>query len=452
MAQHQINFYQDNLPQKTSLQIRTPLHSLSPLPSMIQLRPTFRRSFQRKNTPPQGSREPKYSPAQNICSSDWYSAGLCRSQISRWFIATCRRPLAEIPLNLKALLHLRIPRWHRSPHHSRQPTVRQKLSPNGPASNAPQNPALKVSGTPITPYPPSLSSSPTDRPGTSPNDLPQNVPAPNYFAGSSLPSAPPSGPISGSIELQTPDDAPHSGSATKHPAGPDAHQDVSRNIRSRDVNVLISIPAPSLPTLAISIRCLSTNASVAPPPNASASSISPAIGPPPTDGSQPLPSLTSLASADASNWASTRGPCSQPRRTEQPSCVLRPPLPQSAPVDGSAPTDLPYVVQSASVPPSSSSLPPVNDPTPTGLSQPIPAPNSPAPINSAVPTGVPMPNISSAPVKGPTSSDVPPVPVPDSPAASVLPSVPPVDETPKLSGVPDVDARIVLKMTNVIGA
>ncbi|EDR01674.1 uncharacterized protein LACBIDRAFT_310667 [Laccaria bicolor S238N-H82] len=49
----------------------------------------------------------------------------------------------------------------------------------------------------------------------------------------------------------------------------------------------------------------------------------------------------------------------------------------------------------------------------------------------------------SAPGKGPASSDVPPVPAPDSPAASVLPSVPPVDETPKLSGVPDVDVCMV---------
>ncbi|EDR05421.1 uncharacterized protein LACBIDRAFT_303101 [Laccaria bicolor S238N-H82] len=116
-----------------------------------------------------------------------------------------------------------------------------------------------------------------------------------------------------------------------------------------------------------------------------------------------------------------------------------PPLPQSVPVDGSGSTDLPYVVQPVSVPPSSSSLPPVNDPTPTGLSQPIPAPNSPVPTNSAVPTGVPMPNISSAPVKGLATSGVPPVSAPDPPAASILPSIPSVDGTPKLSGVPDVD-------------
>ena len=57
-----------------------------------------------------------------------------------------------------------------------------------------------------------------------------------------------------------------------------------------------------------------------------------------------------------------------------------------------------------------------------------------------------MPNLRSYPgtsVKGPASFGVPPVPTPDSPAASVLPSVPPVDGTPKLSGIPDVDVRIV---------
>ena len=135
-------------------------------------------------------------------------------------------------------------------------------SPNGPASNAPQNPAPNISGTLIIPYPPSLSSGPTDLPGTAPDDLPQDVPAPNYSAGSSLPSAPPSGPTpatSGSIDLQTPDDAPHSGPAEEHSAGPDAHQDVSRNIQSRDVNVLIYFPAASRPTLAICTRWLSTN-------------------------------------------------------------------------------------------------------------------------------------------------------------------------------------------------
>ncbi|KIJ96069.1 hypothetical protein K443DRAFT_107796, partial [Laccaria amethystina LaAM-08-1] len=60
---------------------------------------------------------------------------------------------------------------------------------------------------------------------------------------------------------------------------------------------------------------------------------------------------------------------------------------------------------------------------------------------------VPVPNVSgypSASVNDPTSSGVPPVPAPNSPAESVLPSVPPVDGTPKPSGTPDADVRIVL--------
>ncbi|EDR01364.1 uncharacterized protein LACBIDRAFT_312271 [Laccaria bicolor S238N-H82] len=153
--------------------------------------------------------------------------------------------------------------------------------------NAPQNPAHKISGTPIIPYPPSLSSAPTDRPGTSPNDLPQAVPTPKYSAGFSLPSTHPSGPtaaVSGSIELQTPDDAPHSsGPVTKHPAGPHAHQD------RPPAPPLQSLQGGSAPTDLLY---------VAPPPNASASAVPPANGPPPTNGTQPPPSPTSTASAD----------------------------------------------------------------------------------------------------------------------------------------------------------
>ena len=127
-------------------------------------------------------------------------------------------------------------------------------SPNGPAPNVPQNPAPKISGTPIIPYPLSLSSAP--------DEFLQDVPTPNYSTGSSLPSVPPSGPtpaVSGATELQTPGDAPHSGPAAEHPAGPNVHQDVSRNIKSHNVHVLIYFPAPSRPALAICTRWLSTN-------------------------------------------------------------------------------------------------------------------------------------------------------------------------------------------------
>ena len=279
--------------------------------------------------------------------------------------------------------------------------------------------------------PPSFSSIPpvndpasTDLPGTAPDDLPQDVPEPNYSAGSSLPNAPPSGPtpaVSGSIELQTPDDAPHSGPAAEHPAGPYAHQDVSRNIQSRDVNVPIYFPGPSGPALAISTRWLSANRfTIRRPPNASTSSIPPANGPPPTDGSQPIPSPTSPASADGTrptglvqgDPAPSYGEPSSPPASSVPSfngptppapsgSELTPPqgppphkCPQSAPVDGSVPMDLPYIVQPASLTSSSSSLLPVIDPAPTGLSQPIPARDSPAPTDSAVPTSVPVPNVS----------------------------------------------------------
>ena len=211
---------------------------------------------------------------------------------------------------------------------------------------------------------------------------------------------------------------------------------------------------------------------VALPPNASTSSIPPANGPPPTDGSQPIPSPTSPASADGTrptglvqgNPAPSYGEPSSPPASSVPSfnshtppapsgSGLTPPQgppsherPQTVPVDGSVPTDLPYIVQPASLTPSSSSLPPVNDPAPTGLVQTIPAANSPAPTDSAVRTGTPVPNVSSYPgtsVKGPASSGIPPVPAPDSPAASALPSVSPVNGTPKLSGISDVDVRII---------
>ncbi|KIJ96068.1 hypothetical protein K443DRAFT_63355, partial [Laccaria amethystina LaAM-08-1] len=151
--------------------------------------------------------------------------------------------------------------------------------------NAPQNPTPKISGTPIIPSPASLSPAPTDLPGTGSDDLPQDVPAPNYSTGSSLLSAPPSSPtpaVSGSIELQTPTDAPHRGPAPKDPAGPQVHQDH---------------PAPVSPS-AHGSSAPTDLPYVAPPPNASASSTPPDNGPQPTDGSQPIPSPTSPASAD----------------------------------------------------------------------------------------------------------------------------------------------------------
>jgi len=189
------------------------------------------------------------------------------------------------------------------------------------------------------------------------------------------------------------------------------------------------------------------------PPNASSSSIPPANGPPPTDGSQPIPSPTSPVPADGTrptglpqgDPAPNNGGLSSPPASSVPSFNgPTPPAPSgSGSVGGSVPGDLPYAVQPTPNTPSSS-LPLVNNPAFAGFSQPIHAPNSPAPTDGEVPTGAPMPNVSgypSASVNDPTSSGVPPIPAPNSPAASVLPSAQPVDGTPKPSGIPDAEVN-----------
>ena len=321
MAQHQLNFFQEflhNRSQKTALQIRyinfdfivnlisdtffQRPPSFSSIPPVNDPASTdLPQKLPAENTPPQGTPAPNYSPAQNAPSvpvtgpaqADAVPKSLNGSPPPAYGPSSVAPPipsdgaaptglpqggsvnnpptgsLPETPSQGAPAPQDPTPSASPSPPPVNSPTKtglpqddQVPKSPNGPAPNAPQNPAPKTSGTPIIPYPPSLSSAPTDLPGATPDDLPQGVPEPNYSAGSSLPSAPPSGPTqaaSGSIDLQTPDDAPHSGPAAEHPAGPDVHQDVSRNIQSRDVNVLIYFPAASRPILAISTRWLSTN-------------------------------------------------------------------------------------------------------------------------------------------------------------------------------------------------
>ena len=321
MARHQLNFFQEfqhNLPQKTALQIRYInfdfIENLS-FDTFFQRPPSFSsippvndpastdlpQKLPAENTPPLGTPAPNYSPAQNAPSvpvtgsaqadavpkspngspPPAYGPSSVASPVPSDGAAptglpqggsTKNRPtgsLPETPSQGAPAPQDPTPSASPSPPPVNGPATtglpqddQVPKSPNGPAPNVPQNPAPMISGTPINPYPPSLSSSPTDLPGTAPDDLPQDVPGPNYSAGSTLPSPPLSGPtpaVSGSMELQTPDDAPHSGPAAEHPAGPDTHQDVSRKIQSRNVNVLIYFPAASRPTLAICTRWLSTN-------------------------------------------------------------------------------------------------------------------------------------------------------------------------------------------------